>query len=114
MIELGQLESHWQDFEKAKVQVVVVSLEGREDAEKTQAQFPHLHVVADEDRGLANAVEVIHLRSNPHGQGDTTAPTTLLIDGRGVVRWAFRPGNVVRRLSPDEVLAAIDREMPAE
>jgi peroxiredoxin len=112
MIELGQLESRWQDFEERKVQVVVVSLEGREDAEKTQAQFPHLRVVADEERGLADAVEVIHLNSGRHLQGDTTAPTTLLIDGGGVVRWTFRPGNVVRRLSPDEVLAAIDREMP--
>jgi peroxiredoxin len=112
MVELGQLESHWQEFEAKKVRVVVVSLEDQEDARATQADFPHLVVVSDEKRNLAEALKVIHKGSNPHG-GDTTAPTTILIDGKGMVHWTFRPPRVFDRLSPSEVLAAIDREMPA-
>ena len=110
MLELGQLESHWQEFDKRKVRVIVVSVEDPEKARATQADFPHLMVVSDEGRSLADAVDVIHRRSAPDG-GDTAAPTTLLIGG-GVVRWTFRPDRVLTRLSPSEVLAAVDREMP--
>jgi peroxiredoxin len=92
---------------------VVVSVEDREAAALTQADFPHLVVVSDVDHKLADAVKVIHAHSAPNG-GDSTAPTTILVDGSGTVRWTFRPDRVFRRLSPEEVLAAVDREMPPE
>jgi peroxiredoxin len=113
MIELGELEKHWQEFEKRKVEVVVVSIEDEETARATQADFPHLKVVSDEKRSLADAVAVIHPRSAPDG-GDSAAPTTLLIDGSGTVRWTFRPDRILTRLTPSQLLAAIDKEMPAE
>jgi peroxiredoxin len=113
MSELGQLEAHAQDFEKRKVRVVVISVEDREAAAATQADFPHLVVVSDADHKLSDAVEVIHRHSAPGG-GDTAAPTSILVDGSGTVRWTFRPDRVLTRLSPSELLAAIDREMPGE
>ena len=82
MIELGELERHQQDFARRNVRIVAVSVEGTTDAVKTQAQYPHLTVVADEGHGLSDAVEVIHANSNPSG-GDTSAPTTILIDTEG-------------------------------
>jgi peroxiredoxin len=69
--------------------------------------------VADEDRQLSEAVEVIHRNSNPQG-GDTAAPTTLLIDGSGTVRWSFRPDLFLERLSPAQMLAAVDEHMPQD
>src|SRR5882724_1990386 len=78
MLELGQLESHWQEFEKRKVRVLVVSVEDQEKAKTTQADFPHLVVVSDSERKLADAVAVIHPRSAPDG-GDTAAPTTSFV-----------------------------------
>jgi len=113
MTELGQLESRWQDFEKRNVRVVAVSVEGPEEAKATQADFPHLVIVADPERKLTEAVAALHPGSGPEG-GDTAAPTTLLIDGSGTVRWTFRPDRVLTRLSPEELLGAIDREMPAK
>jgi peroxiredoxin len=113
MSELGQLEASWQEFEKRKVKVIVVSLEDREDAKATQADFPHLIVVSDSERKLADSLSVIHPHSGKDG-GDTTAPTTLLVDTSGNVRWVFRPDRVLTRLSPSELLAAIDKEMPAD
>ena len=113
MIELGQLEKHWREFDSRKVQVVAVSIEDREDAEATQADFPHLVIVSDADRQLSRAATVIHEKSSPD-RGDTAKPSTLLIDGDGVVRWTFRPNQVFDRLSPSALLAAIDEEMPAE
>jgi peroxiredoxin len=113
MSELGQLEAHWQEFEKRRVKVVVVSIEDQNAARATQADFPHLVVVSDESRNLANTVAVIHPESNPHG-GDTAAPTTILVDGSGTVRWMFRPDRILTRLSPSEVLAAVDKELLAD
>ncbi len=113
MTELGQLEASWQEFEKRKVRVVVVSVEDRETAKATQADFPHLVVVSDTERKLAEALAVLHPCSAPDG-GDTVAPTTILVDGGGTVRWTFRPDRVLTRLSPSQVLAAVDKEMPAD
>ena len=107
MIELGQLEAARSEFERRNARVVVVSVEGQEEARLTQADFPHLVVVADEGRGLSEAIDVIHKGSNPHG-GDTAAPTTIVLDGDGAVTWIHRPGNVVGRLTPAQLLAAID------
>jgi peroxiredoxin len=111
MSELGQLEAQWQDFEKRKVRVVVVSVEDREAAKATQADFPHLVVVSDAGRNVAESLAVIHPGSAPDG-GDTAAPTTILVDGIGTVRWTFRPDRILTRLSPSQVLAAVDKEMP--
>jgi peroxiredoxin len=108
MIELGELEKNHAEFAKRNTRVVVVSIEGREDAEKTRAQFPHLTVVADDKRSLAKAVDLIHVNSNPNG-GDTTAPTTILIDRKGDVKWLYRSERVITRLSPEELLAAVDK-----
>ncbi len=107
MLELGELERQHAEFEKRKTRVVVASIEDQKLAAQTQADFPHLVVVADADRGLANAAKVIHPGSAPGG-GDTAAPTTLLIDGDGTVRWIFRPDRFLTRLSPAQVLQAVD------
>src|SRR5438045_1665039 len=102
MIELGELERRHADFERRNTRVVAASIEGLDDARKTQADYPHLKVVADQERGLIDAVGVLHAHSAPDG-GDTSAPTTIVLDPQGVVRWLFRPSRVVTRLSPDEV-----------
>ena len=120
MVELGQLESQHQEIEKRKVRVIVASLEGTATAQETQAQLPHLLVIADAppvvklgywEAGLGDAFGVIHRDSNPQG-GDTTAPTTFLIDGAGRVRWTFRAERFFTRLTPAQLLTAIDEHMP--
>jgi peroxiredoxin len=111
MIELGQLERRHEDFVRRNTRVIVVSLEGLDDAQKTQADFPHLLVLADHERGLSEAVELIHAHSAPDGS-DTSTPTTILVDQHGTVCWLYRSGEVIARLSPDEVLQAIDQHLP--
>src|SRR5262245_33513410 len=110
MIELGELEAAHQEFEKRKMRVVVVSLDDQETSQATQKDFPHLIVVADAERKLADAIEVIH-KGAGHDGGDTLAPTTILIDGAGNVRWTFRPDRFMTRLSPQQVLAAVEEHM---
>jgi alkyl hydroperoxide reductase subunit AhpC len=60
MIELGQLDRRHEDFARRNARVVVVSVEGADDAKKTQTDFPHLLVLADESRGLSDPVGLIH------------------------------------------------------
>ncbi|MCI0681635.1 MAG: peroxiredoxin family protein [Gemmataceae bacterium] len=113
MIELGQLEGKHQEFAKRKTRVVVASIEDQETAAKTQADFPHLVVIADAGRKLTEALAVLHPGSH-HDGGDTSAPTTLLIDGAGTVRWIYRPSRFLVRLAPAEVLAAVDEKLGRE
>jgi alkyl hydroperoxide reductase subunit AhpC len=113
MIELGELEAQHAEFEKRKTRVVVISMEDQETAQATQKDLPHLVVVADANRKLSTALDVIHPDSAPGG-GDTAAPTTVIVDGSGIVRWTFRPDRIFRRLSPAEVLEAVDKHIPAK
>lgn len=108
MAELGELERRHADCERRNTRIVVISVEGSETAKQTQAAFPHLAVVTDADRGLSNVADVIHRHSAPDG-GDTAAPATLLVDREGIVRWQYRPNRYLTRLSPDDLLAAIDQ-----
>jgi peroxiredoxin len=112
MTELGELESHFQEFKNRKnpVDIIAISMDDRENAQKSQAQFPHLKVVADTDRKMCQTMNVIH-REWVGGQ-DPAAPTTILVDGRGTVRWLFRPDRFLERLSPAQLLAAIDEHLP--
>lgn len=108
MTELVQLERRHEDFSKRNAQVIVISVEGTDDARQTQADFPSLTVVSDERRSLSEAAGLIHPHAAPDG-GDTDVPTTILVDRRGTVRWIYRSPSVIARLSPDDVVEAIDR-----
>ena len=111
MTELGELEAQAGEFEKRNVRIVAASVEGPEEARQTQADYPHLTVVADAEHHLTDALEVIHPKAGPGGQ-DVAAPTTFLVDGQGTVRWLFRPDRVITRLSPAQLLAAVDEHLP--
>lgn len=110
MIELGELEARHADFDKRNARIVAVSLEDPATVAKTQEKFPHLKTVADGEGKLIDVVNVRHAQANPHG-GDAAAPTTILIDRSGIVRWVFRPDRYLTRLSPDELLAAVDEHL---
>src|SRR4051812_24052984 len=110
MTELVQLERRHEEFSKRNARPIVVSLEGPEEARKTQADFPHLTVLSDEARGLSEAAGLIHPHAAPDG-GDADVPTTILVDRQGTVRWVYRSPSVIARLSPDDVLQAIDQKL---
>jgi peroxiredoxin len=114
MLELVQLEKRHADFAGRNADVIVVSMEGTTDAQLTQERFPHLVVLSDSGRGLSDAVGLVHVHAAPDGS-DADMPTTILLDRNGVVRWIYRTPEVIARLSPDELLDAIDRNLdPAQ
>ena len=107
MIELGQLERRHQDFAERHTRIIVISVEGFDDAKKTQADFPHLLVLSDQDHGLTNAAGTLHAHAGRDGS-DIDAPTNIVVDKQGTVRWLYRSPKVITRLTPDDVLAVID------
>jgi alkyl hydroperoxide reductase subunit AhpC len=110
MIELVQLDRRHEDFARRNARVMVASAEGVELAKQTQDANPHLQVIADGQLGLTRAGGLIHEHAGPNGE-DIATPTTILLDRDGVVRWIFRPDQVITRLSPDEVLKAVDENL---
>jgi peroxiredoxin len=110
MIELGELEAHHEDFSRKQARVVVVSVEGGELARQTKNDFPHLTVVADENRDLISKAGAVHKGAGHDGE-DIAAPTTILIDRNGTVKWLFRPDRPIERLSAAQVLRAIDENL---
>jgi peroxiredoxin len=112
MVELGQLETHSDEFAKRRTRVVAVSVDGLEDSKKTQQNFSHLTVVADHDHKLVDAVAVLQVGAGERGE-DVAAPTTIFVDKNGVVRALYRPTSVGSRLSAQEVLATVDNKLVA-
>jgi alkyl hydroperoxide reductase subunit AhpC len=110
MTELVQLERRHEEFSKRNTRVIALSMEGHADAQKTQADFPHLTVLSDAGRDLSEAAGIIHPHAGPDG-GDIDVPTTILVDRQGSVRWLYRSPSVIARLSPEEVLQAIDEKL---
>ena len=86
------------------------SLEGQDEAQASQRDCPHLLVLSDAHRSLAEAAQVIHQRSSPTG-GDTSAPTTFLLDADGRVLWLFRPGRHIERISAADLLKAVEERV---
>ncbi|HEX4588293.1 MAG TPA: redoxin domain-containing protein, partial [Gemmataceae bacterium] len=94
MVELGQLEKQHAEFDAKGVRIVAVSLDDVAETAKTQQQFPHLTVLSDHEQSLARAADVIGTHHGPSGE-TTVSPTTVLIDGKGKVRWVFRPDRYI-------------------
>src|SRR5712691_9076604 len=108
MVELGQLEARHADFDNQNVRIVAVSPDNLEESKKTQEAFPHLQIVSDAKLSMADALAIIDKGRGPGGE-DTNAPTTMLVDGAGTVRWIYRADRFMVRLSPDDLLKAVDQ-----
>lgn len=110
MHELGELEAAYPEFEKRGVRLVVLSVDDQETTKRTQQKFPHLIVLADPEHKTTDAFQALHPGAGP-GHTDIAAPTTWLLDATGTVRWAFRPDQVLVRLTPPELLAKVDEHL---
>lgn len=102
MTQLSELEANHEAFEQAGADVVVVSLEDVQTASQTQRDFPHLAAVSDADRELSAGVDLINPGFAPDGS-DCAAPTIVLLDGAGTVKWLHRPKRFIARPSAAEL-----------
>ena len=106
MIELGEFERESQRFADLGVTVICVSLDDLEIAAEVQRRFPSLLAVSDHRREITTGLDLL-MRSPTGIGGEVVAPTTLLVDAQGTVRWLYRPENIIERLSTQEVLARV-------
>jgi peroxiredoxin len=111
MVELGQLEARHADFDNQKVRIVAVSPDNLEESKKTQEAFPHLQIVSDAKLNMADAMVLKDERNRGPGGVDTNTPTTILVDGASTVRWIGRPDRFLTRLTPDDLLKAVDEHL---
>lgn len=108
MMELRELELRHADFANERVIVYVVSNDDSLAAAANQRDFPHLRVVLDPDQKVAQALGMIHVGAGKQGD-DTNAPTTLLTDSDGIVRWISRTPYIFDRPTPDRLLEEIGK-----
>ena len=108
MTQLKELENHSEEFRRLGAEVAVVSIEDVGMAAETKRDFPSLIVISDERRELSNGIELINPGFGPDG-GDSAAPTILLVDDTGTVRWLHRPTRFIARPSATELAATIER-----
>lgn len=71
-----------------------------------QRRFPSLTIVSDQDRSFAGPLGLVSMTGL---EGPALAPTTILIDRDGVIRWFYRPPSIADRLKPPGLLDAADR-----
>jgi len=110
--ELGQLNEHFANFASRGLRIVAVSVDNREDTDRMQQQFPQLILLADPERKMTDAFQAMHKGAGP-GHSDVAAPTTVLLDKTGHVQWYFRPDRVIERLTPDQLLTAVQPHLSA-
>jgi peroxiredoxin len=111
MIELGQLEERHADFDKRNVRVVAISPDDLETSKTTQQAFSHVQIVSDAEHKIAEALAVTDKDHRSMKGEDTNAPTTILVDGAGTVRWVGRPDSVLVRFSTEDVLKEVDQHL---
>ena len=114
MIELGELEKHHKEFDDRNVRIISVSPDNLEDSKKTQDTFPHLQVVSDAELNIADALAIRDKKNKGEHGEDTNAPTTILVDKTGTVRWVYRADRFITRLSPEELLKAVNEHLPTK
>ena len=107
MIELGELDKRQREFAERKVSVLCISIEDQESASEIERRFSSLTVLSDVPGEFSKGLDLILANGSPYGT-PAMAPTTVLVDATGIVRWIYRPPDVINRLPPDELLARID------
>lgn len=108
MLELGELDKHYQEFTQRQVRIVAASVDGLQDTEEMQKQYPNLLLLSDEKQSLVKALNAIHHGAGPGG-ADIAAPTTVLVNSTGYINWTFRPGRHIERLAVPELIDALER-----
>ena len=112
MAGLVELERTHDAFAQRNTRIVAVSVEPVDDARKTQETYPHLVVLADPDKNLTTAAELVHAHQGPSGS-DIALPATILVDRNGTVAWMEQPANFSERPSAAALLTAVDQHLSA-
>jgi len=107
VVQLGELQEYYGEFQKAGVQVYAVSVDPPERNALLKARLgAGYEFLCDAKGELLDALDIRHARRSPTGQ-DNAIPTQYLLDRKGIVRWVHRAETWRIRPHPREALQAI-------
>ena len=107
MLQLGELQEYYGEFQRAGVGVYAVSVDPPEHNARLKARLGAGYEFLSDERGtLLDALDIRQVHRSATGK-DTAIPTQYLLDRQGVVRWLYRADNWRIRPHPREALRAI-------
>lgn len=108
-LELANLQSEHASFAERGVRLVGVSLSDAAAARATAERHPDLLILRDDRQELLDRLNLY--LDDQRGEAARLAPTTILLDREGLVRYVHRPARVSARLSPGPLLALVERHL---
>jgi peroxiredoxin len=110
VVQLGELQEYYSEFQAAGVRVYAVSVDPPEQNVRLKARLGAGYEFLSDERGeLLDALDIRQAHRSVTGK-DTAIPTQYLLDRDGIVRWVYRAATWRVRPHPREALEAI-REM---
>ena len=120
MTELGELRKHYAEIAARGVDVLAVSVEPPEIAERLRRKLAtSIRFLCDERGDLMDTLHIrdrdalppgfVTGRQSQNGGRDLFMSTSFLLDSAGAICWIYRPETYRVRAPAREVLAAIDR-----
>jgi peroxiredoxin len=95
------------EAERAGLEILAVSPDPNEQSQRmAEGLGLGYRFLADRDLAVTRRWGLLHPGGGPNGQ-DVPRPTTVVLDGEGVVRWFSVSRNIQVRPDPDEVRRAV-------
>ena len=106
--ELRSFQSHLQEFERRGVRVAAISVDSPEESQRlARGQGYTFPLLSDANAAAIRAYGILHAGGGEDGK-DIARPAEFLLDRAGVIRWENLTENLLVRLRPQMVLAAVD------
>jgi peroxiredoxin len=112
VVQLGELQEYYGQFQSAGVQVYAVSIDSPEHNGRLKGRLgAGYEFLSDPDSHLLDALAIHQMHRSPNGED--AIPTQYLLDHEGIVRWFHRSETWRVRPHPREALQAIALLAPA-
>lgn len=107
MVQLGELQEYYSEFQRAGVRVYAVSVDPPEQNARLKARLgAGYEFLSDEQGRLLDALGIRQAHRSVTGK-DTAIPTQYLLDRTGIVRWVYRADTWRIRPNPQDALREI-------
>jgi peroxiredoxin len=112
---LQRWESFRPQFEALGLRMIAVSPDNVREARRLQSRIgPGIKILADDELKVIDAYGVRHAKGIAPTRGvlrPLAVPTTILVDGGGIVRWIDQTDDYRLRSDADRVLAAVEQSL---
>lgn len=104
--ELVRLQDSIKEVQAAGIDLKVVSADSSDRSKRAVEKFGfEFDVLCDEQGRLMDLLGLRHAGQGPDGS-DIFYSSQYLVDAEGRVVWAFTPGKITRRATPEQIVEA--------